>query len=262
MRTRLTLFALAATALGLVAFSPANSLQEERKPERAPAAQEVAQDDAAREAAIVAAQLPSYPLDVCVISGEPLDAMGSPTNVVVEGRLLRTCCGTCARKAKDQAAALIAKVDAAVIAAQGPSYPLEVCPISGQELGSMGDPHELVHGTRLVRLCCEGCVGGFEKKTKAVMAKIDEALIAAQVETYPLDTCFVSGEPLDANGGPLDFLYGTELVRLCCKGCKRGFDKNPTAMIAKLHEAKQAARAAEAPEEAAEAPPAERGTGS
>ena len=72
---------------------------------------------------------------------------------------------------------------------------------------------------------------------RIAVSKHTFALIEAQVKTYPLDKCVVSGEPLDAMGGPLDVLYGTQLVRLCCKGCKKAFHKDAAAMVAKINAA-------------------------
>ena len=91
----------------------------------------------------------------------------------------------------------------------------------------MGDPIELVTGTRLVRLCCKGCIKGYKKDPAKYLAEVDQALIKAQRASYPLRTCPVSGEELGSMGEPIDLLYGTRLVRLCCvtqgsKACRRG----------------------------------------
>ena len=43
-----------------------------------------------------------------------------------------------------------------------------------------------------------------------------------------LTTCPVSGEKLGEMGKPLTFVYkGSWEVKLCCKGCKKDFDKDP-----------------------------------
>ena len=55
------------------------------------------------------------------------------------------------------------------------AYPLEVCVVSGEKLGSMGKPIVLQHEGREVRLCCKGCVEDFNKDPKKFMAKLDEA---------------------------------------------------------------------------------------
>lgn len=125
--------------------------------------------------ATIAAQLPSYPLDTCVVSEEPLDAMGEPIDVLYEGRLVRLCCKGCKKQLKKDPASVLAKIDAAVVAAQGPSYPLEKCVVSGKPLGEMGEPVDFVHGTRLVRFCCKKCPTAFKKEPGKFLAKLEEA---------------------------------------------------------------------------------------
>jgi len=126
-------------------------------------------------AAVIAAQLPTYPLETCVVSGEPLGAMGKPVDFVHEGRLVRFCCPNCEKEFTGNAGKYLAKIDAAVIAAQLPAYPLSACPVSGRELGAMGEPYDYVSGTRLVRFCCGGCVDTFNEDPAAYLAKIDAA---------------------------------------------------------------------------------------
>ena len=46
------------------------------------------------------------------------------------------------------------QTDQAVIEKQSKDYPLEVCAVSGQKLGSMGKPVDMIIGNRLVKLCC------------------------------------------------------------------------------------------------------------
>jgi hypothetical protein len=42
-----------------------------------------------------------------------------------------------------------------------------------------------------------------------------------------LKTCPVSGEKLGEMGKPLVFTYKDQEVKLCCKSCKKDFDKDP-----------------------------------
>lgn len=184
----------------------------------------------AADQAVIDAQLPSYPKMQCPVSDEPLE---EPIDLVREGRLIRVCCKGCVKKVDENPAAMIAMVDKAVIAEQGPSYPLTTCPVSGEPAeGGI----EVVHGTRLVRLCCKKCKAAFEKDPAPTMAKIDAALIEAQRPNYKVDVCVVSGEKLGSMGDPIDVLYGTRLVRLCCKGCTKAVAKKGPELIAKLNE--------------------------
>jgi YHS domain-containing protein len=187
--------------------------------------------------AIIAAQLPSYPTTKCVVSDEPLDAMGEPIEMVHEGRLVRFCCKGCIKAFKKDPAKAIGAIDALVVKQQMASYPLETCPVSGEKLGGMGDPIDYVYGTRLVRFCCKGCVKSFQKDPATTMAKIDAALIAEQMKSYPLTTCLVSGNEIKGEG--VSVLYGTTLTRFCCPDCPKAFKKEPQKYVAKLHEAYQ-----------------------
>jgi YHS domain-containing protein len=47
-----------------------------------------------------------------------------------------------------------------------------------------------------------------------------------------LKTCPVSGEKLNGDmGAPYVFSYKGQEVKLCCKGCKKDFDKNPDKYV-------------------------------
>lgn len=75
---------------------------------------------------------------------------------------------------------------------------------------------------------------------QALIAKTPEEKAKAQslAASYPLKTCFVSGDRLD---DPVDALYGDRLLRFCCKGCVRSFNKNPSKYLPKLDALKKPA---------------------
>jgi hypothetical protein len=187
------------------------------------------------DAKVIAKQVPSYPLTTCPISHEPLDAMGKPLDMVHEGRLVRLCCKGCLKEFKQDPAKTLKAIDEGVVKAQRASYPLKTCVVSGEELGGMGEPFEMVHGTRLVRLCCKSCVKGFQKDSDKLMAKIDAALIAEQKKSYPLTKCLACEKALEGEG--FDQLYGTRLTRFCCETCSATFAKEPAKYLAQLDKA-------------------------
>ena len=55
------------------------------------------------------------------------------------------------------------------------NYPLDVCVVSGEKLGSMGKPHVIVHDGVEVRFCCAHCLPKFEANPAEYMAKIKAA---------------------------------------------------------------------------------------
>lgn len=73
--------------------------------------------------------------------------------------------------------------------------------------------------------------GSHSSKGQADKSKIQEmrhaAAIAGQMENYPIDWCVVSGDKLGGDGEIVDHLHDGRLVRLCCKGCIKEFQKDP-----------------------------------
>jgi YHS domain-containing protein len=189
----------------------------------------------------------------CPISGEPVNAR---IYVEHDGHKIGLCCGGCRRQfeawdgtRKDRfvSTALGAMSEErsapttqpAAEAPKGDPYPLSTCPVSGQPLGSMGDPIVKAYDGREVRFCCGGCIGRFESAKEEHFAKIDQQIIRAQRPYYPLTTCVVMGDELVDEGedAAIDHVYRNRLVRLCCKGCVRRFEKSPTEYLKKIDEA-------------------------
>lgn len=74
----------------------------------------------------------------------------------------------------------VSKVDAAWLENARKAYALDVCVVSDEKLGSMGDATEWVYRTkgqpdRLVKFCCDGCMEDFLADPAAGIAKIDAA---------------------------------------------------------------------------------------
>lgn len=57
----------------------------------------------------------------------------------------------------------------------GADYPLQVCVVSGEKLGSMGKPHVIKHEGTEVQFCCKSCVKDFNAEPKKFLAKIEAA---------------------------------------------------------------------------------------
>jgi hypothetical protein len=115
-------------------------------------------------------------------------------------------------------------------------YPLTVCPISGEKLGSMGEPVVRKYDDREVRFCCAGCIDEFEADLDTSWRKVDEAIVKDQLRYYPVQTCIVSGEPLTEDGKDIatNMVYGNRLIRLCCKICQREFKADPGKFLERL----------------------------
>lgn len=51
-------------------------------------------------------------------------------------------------------------------------YPLDVCIVTGEKLGSMGAPVVHVHEGQEVKLCCKSCLPDFKKEPAKFLAKL------------------------------------------------------------------------------------------
>jgi len=138
--------------------------------------------------AMVKDQLTYYPITTCIISGEPLvvDGESIARNMVYNNRLVRFCCKSCESEFKADPAASIEKLDERAADAQREHYPLSTCVVAGGDLGSMGEPFEMIVAGRLLRLCCGGCEGKVNADPAKYIAMIDLAW-QEQGEFLPTD---------------------------------------------------------------------------
>jgi len=115
-------------------------------------------------------------------------------------------------------------------------YTLTTCPVSGEKLGSMGDPIVMTVADREVRLCCKGCVGRIEKDPQKYLESVDSALAKQQKPYYPLATCLVTGDPLVEDGKDIavDVIVKNRLFRVCCKGCVKDLAEKENEYFTKL----------------------------
>lgn len=180
----------------------------------------------------------AYPLAV-----DPLgDKLGDdPVALIHEGRHLLFANAGNVESFKKDPKSYLAKVDAMIVESQSADYPLKKCLVSGEQLGSMGDPLKIVVGNRLVELCCKSCMKKAVADPAGTLAKLNAAVIAAQKTSYPLGECVVSGDPFGPDmGEPIDFVSGTHYVKFCCKGCIRDFEANPARYLARIDAARAA----------------------
>lgn len=51
-------------------------------------------------------------------------------------------------------------------------YPLDICVVSGEKLGSMGEPYVITHEGTEVRFCCDSCLPEFKENPDKYLAKL------------------------------------------------------------------------------------------
>lgn len=61
---------------------------------------------------------------------------------------------------------------AGLVSAASASYPLKVCLVSGNELGSMGKPITKVYNGQEIKLCCKPCIKKFDANPAKYLAKL------------------------------------------------------------------------------------------
>ena len=77
------------------------------------------------------------------------------------------------------------------------------------------------------------------KTAQIVKTPEEKAKAADLVKSYPLTTCVVSHDSLGGMGETVDAMYDGRLIRFCCKGCVKSFNKNPEKYLKEIDSAKK-----------------------
>ena len=99
-----------------------------------------------------------------------------------------------------------------------------ICPVSGEKLGSMGDPLKIRIGEESVFLCCQGCARQPVKKEH--WATIHKNIAKAQ------GTCPVMGEDLPAK--PKFVVVEEQVVYVCCPPCTKTVAADPQRYLREI----------------------------
>ena len=68
----------------------------------------------------------------------------------------------------------------------------------------------------------------------------------AKIKPYTLKKCLTSDEALGGDmGEPYVFIHKDREIKLCCKDCRKDFDKNPAKFVTKLEAAEKKAAASQ-----------------
>lgn len=171
----------------------------------------------------------------CPIMDKPVDAKMQST--VVSGQKIFVCCPPCIEKIEADPAAAIAKVRQSFtkfIAAekQAISDKLHaqaqgICPVSGKELGSKGEPVKVKVGSEEhAFLCCKDCVG---KKLSSEHWKTIQVNLA---NTQAI--CPVMKQSVDAT--MKSTVVNGRRIFVCCPPCIKKIEADPEGFVSKLDE--------------------------
>lgn len=198
---------------------------------------------------------------ICPVSGKPLGSMGDPVAVDVNGQQLYVCCAGCLNAVKANPAKYASgrpqitittatQADASGIAAQ------KVCPVMDEPLGGMGTPIKVMVGDKPIYLCCKGCIKKIQAEPAKYLAMVyrsglpDIAQPSARAQVRLTVTtatradangiaaqkvCPVMDEPLGGMGTPIKVMVGDKPIYLCCKGCIKKIQAEPTKYLAMVY---------------------------
>lgn len=112
--------------------------------------------------------------------------------------------------------------------------PVGACVVCGQKLRSISSARVFYHANRPIYVCSRACETKFWTDSFALLQKMDEMIIEYQKDSYPLETCVVSGNTLGDRGDIVDLVYGNQLIRFCSFRCRGEFLRNPHSYLDQL----------------------------
>ena len=186
----------------------------------------------------------------CPVTGEEMT--NKDIKAVFFGRTVYFCCPGCLDEAKKQPAAYVKKThkeqllaiknvkpseqghhgEAQDKAADGASKfmgkgdGLETCPVTGEPVNK-NLKHEVAGKTFYV--CCDGCADTVKKNPSAYLKGV-EAKVAFMGKGDGIETCPVTGEPVNKN---LKHEANGQTFYVCCDGCADTVKKSPAAYLKK-----------------------------
>jgi hypothetical protein len=223
---------LSIAALAIVAASPATA--QTTKPAGTGTATNASAITTEPTTIILVAQKPTYPFTTCLVDNKTLPT--KPVEYIKNGKLFRLDDTGCQAGVDSNLAALIKKIDDAVIVQQKPTYPLTISPVSGKPLG--GTAVNKVYGTRLVILADVSEVATFDSDPTPAIKKLNEAYITSQLPTYPYKKDPVNKEDLNAfitsGKTTVKYLWGNKLIQFTSPTSVTEFEKTPETYLAIL----------------------------
>lgn len=199
---------------------------------------------------------------ICPVTGEELGSMGRPIPVTVSGRTIQVCCQACVAAVQRNPEKYLQRVAEEIGAmptdptrrtSNRPNENLQasaqrLCPVTGDELGSMGPPIPVAVSGRTIQVCCKACVAAVKRNPAEYFAKVAAELESApgqqgvnlrdqfsprpQVRTQRL--CPVTGEELGSMGPPISVTISGRTIQVCCEACVAAVKRNPAEYFAKV----------------------------
>ena len=166
---------------------------------------------------------------ICPIMRKPVDA--SMESMVVDGQKVFVCCPPCIDKIQADpkpSMKMVHEAYAKFVVAESEQTHMkaqEICPVSGEKLGTRGAPVKVKVGDEHAFLCCKNCT------SKAIDAKhwttVQENLAKAQ------SICPVMEKPVNSKMDSV--VVNGRRIFVCCPPCVDKIKKSPDEYVAKLN---------------------------
>jgi Cu(I)/Ag(I) efflux system membrane fusion protein len=109
----------------------------------------------------------------------------------------------------------------------------KICPVTGSELGSMGDPLPVKLASGQIWICCEGCQTPLEGQPDKYLPKLARTEWTVEQQ----EICPVTRAKLGSMGAPLAVEVENQKLWVCCAGCPEKLKAEPARYLAALEPA-------------------------
>ncbi len=199
---------------------------------------------------------------LCPVTGEELGSMGPPIPVTISGRTIQVCCEACVtavrrdpakyfRRVADEIGSGASQEDPELLLRSpsgGQARVQRLCPVTGEELGSMGPPIPVTVSGRTIQVCCEACVAAVRRDPAKYFRRVADEI--GSVSNQPgfnssvgprprarasaQSNCPVTGERLGSMGPPIPVTVMGRTIEVCCDACVTAVRRNPARYLAKI----------------------------
>lgn len=123
-----------------------------------------------------------------------------------------------------------------------------ICPVTGEELGSMGPPIPVTVSGRTIQVCCQACVAAVQRSPEKYLQRVAEEIGALpfdpsrgtsnlgqpNLQTSVQRVCAVTGEELGSMGPPIPVTISGRTIQVCCEACVAAVKRNPAKYFAQV----------------------------
>ena len=121
-----------------------------------------------------------------------------------------------------------------------------LCPVTGEELGSMGPPIPVTVKGQTIQVCCKACVNAVQRNPEKYLQQV-AADLSAQTRTVPANRpgsavqrlCPVTGQALGSMGPPIPVTVSGRTVYVCCPACVDKLRRDPAKYLRQVDSERQ-----------------------